>query len=231
MKHPNFSIRSLVLLTGLCVVGLADARDVKVRALTVAGNEPGPGVFLHDGTPGSGTAVQVKNFLNHEFEEFDLDSTRVVVTSESSRKSTENQELIVAEVEWPEDCDSAILLFLPGEEEGAVSARLIPDSAEDFPAGSFLIVSNCAEALRFELEGEEFVVEPNGWNLITDPPKRDEIAASQMEAFREEDGEWKRVAAARWFHPGSKRELHVASIQPRSQRLRVQGIKDLVEVD
>lgn len=231
MKLQPPSLRFLLFASSLIGLFAAEARDVRVRALTVAGRDPGPGVFLHDGTAGSGTAVRVKNFLNHEFEEFDLDSDKVVITTESSRKSTENPELVLAELEWPADCDSAILLFVPGEEAGKVQARLVPDSKENFPAGSYLIVNISAEPLRFQLEEEEYPVEASGQVLITDPPEGEQVAASQMQAFRELDGEWKRVAAARWAHPGSKRELHVASVNPRSDRLRVQGIKDVADFE
>lgn len=222
--------RLLPLLAAAAATCLAHAEDVQIRAISTAGREPGARVFLHDGSSGSGSQVEVKSFLNHEYQEIDLDSGRFVITTDSARDSAEDPERTIAELEWPANCDSAILLFASTGEEGKLNARLIPDSAEAFPPGSFLIVSNCAEELRFDLEGESFHIEPMGLVVIADPPEGSRVNASQMEAFRKQGEEWSRVAVARWGHPGTRREMQVASMNPRSGRLEIRSIKDVARI-
>ncbi|WP_353565393.1 hypothetical protein [Haloferula sargassicola] len=216
-----------------CLAGSLQAKDVEIRAITVFQNQPPAEVYVHqEGSTSPGTALSVKRYLNRESTTLDLKTGKLILTTEASAKSVNDEAKCLGKIEVPGKVSRGILVFVPAEGDQPATAHLVDDSAKAFPSGSFLVLNLTPMTVRVELEGKDFECSGNAQTPIKDPPV-DERSASAMRAFyREQEGdEWIQVSSGRWPHPGKKRVLQVVMRDPQSKSVQLRGVTDVVEVD
>lgn len=206
--------------------GVAEARELSIRCLTVKNGYPSTGAFLHDGSGRSGKALDVKEFLNHKRQEIKVDGNELVFTSESGAKSRDDDRLVFGRVTLPEGVTSCLFVFEPPVGERPARVHCIDDSLPAFPAGSFKILNLSGVELRLELEGESFEMPLDEPLLIDEVPvgKRNAAAAK---VYKREGEDWKMVSSGSWTHPGKKRVFYVAKSDKTGRYFDVTGIRDI----
>lgn len=231
------SILSLLAITLLGVppaLGENSARTARVRSLTFQIQKPMPELFAHSVAIASesepqGQATKPLNYLNHESESIRMHGDQLVFTTDADRKSMNDPAKVMARVKLADSLDSAILLWVPsGAEPGSPPFRILPidDSTKAFPRGSLKVVNLSSKPFRLMLEKQKFDLRAGSIQTIEDPPTG-ERNASAMHAFTLEGDKWQRVGAGLWPHPGTKRVLQIAYLDPSSKQLQIRGIRDI----
>ncbi|MBK1834254.1 hypothetical protein [Roseibacillus ishigakijimensis] len=175
-----------------------------------------------------GVELEVKSYLNHVQQELPL-SKNVILTTSADPASVEDDKLVVGKTALPDNTQSVILILLPAKSEGGgqkFHLLPIPDSLRDFPKGSFTVINLSPADLRITLEKSGFEIGSMKAKLIEDPPVNARNA-SAMTAWSNVGGEWEKFSSSSWAHPGGKREIQIAYMNPRNQRLDIKGIKDI----
>ncbi len=183
--------------------------------------------------PAEGVPVKVQTYLNHERQRIPLRTRQLVFTSDADPASIKEPDKLFARFKVPEKMRSGILMFLPGSnKEGEPKYRILPidDENKSFPRGSLKIVNISGEPFRLTLCDKKFDLRSGSTRVIEDPPVN-EANASEMKAFTFDKGQWQRVGAGVWPHPGKKRVLQVAFINPDSRRFEIRGIRDIAVRD
>jgi hypothetical protein len=206
---------------------------VELRLLAFA-PPPGTGaMFVHDAAAkddAMGTEVRLKTYLNHESYVLTLLGRDLLFTSSPERASLKLAASQLARLTLPLGKREFILLFLPHQQAGRSTWRVLPidDSARSFPPGSLQILNLSASQVRIQLETTDYLFKSGESKVIENPP----VAANQhssMTAFALSAGEWRRIGAGLWPHPGRKRGVQVLFDDPASGQVQLRGFRDVVE--
>lgn len=234
------NFRQVLTLACLLIVPALDAgaqtpaRILKSRCIGFQTDQALPELFAHavSAPPeAAGTPVAVKSYLNHEAESLVVNGDEILFTSAADRASIKDK--LVARLKVPANLRTAILMFLPGDgKAGSPPCRILPidDSTRAFPRGSLKVINLSQAPLRIELEKKPFDFKSGETRLIEDPPVG-EANASAMRSFSFRNGEWQKVAAGNWPHPGPKRVLQVAFDNAASGSVEMRGIRDIAVRD
>lgn len=235
--NPRISL--LIFLALAILLNAQDAkppRMLKVRCLTFQIDRVVPELYAHSVVAKEdpiGIPVKARTYLNHEVETLTMEGESLVFTTDSDRASMKDPSKVVARVRVAATVRSAILMFLPGSgQAGEPKLRILPieDTTRVFPRGSLKVINLSPQPLRLMLEDKRFDIKNGASQVIEDPPVGDRNA-SAMRAFIQQDGQWKRVGAGIWPHPGKKRVLQVAFLNPVSKQIEVRGIRDIAVRD
>ena len=235
--------RFVMLLAGALLAppvlhGAPQARQLKARCLIFGLDRTFPELYAHsvsvpeDGQP-EGVFVRTRTYLNHEVEVLPMHGDRLVFTTAADRASIEDPERVIGRVTVPSGVRSAILVFLPGARDpGSSPCRVLPveDTTRAFPRGSLKVINLSPLLLRLLLEKKQFDIPPGATRTIGDPPVG-EHNASAMRAFTFKDDKWQRLGAGLWPHPGPKRVLQIAHLNPGSGQIEIRGIRDIAVRD
>ncbi|WP_193213486.1 hypothetical protein [Luteolibacter marinus] len=203
-----------------------------VRGLAFQLDSPPPEVFVHDAaTDGSvpGVKLDVKNYLNHEFSALPIKGKSLVFATTPDPAGIKDPKKVVAKAKLPDNFHSGILMFLPGTgKPGAppFQVKVIDDAKRKFPPGSVMVLNLSPLGVKIELEKKPFLFKSGETKVIEDPPVGANHS-SGMVAYSFNKGEWKRIAATIWAHPGSKRVLQVLFYNPKSKQVELRGIRDV----
>ncbi|MBB5350851.1 hypothetical protein HNR46_001085 [Haloferula luteola] len=212
--------------------GLLEARDFQIRALSVFQGYPSSGeVYVHE-AGGSGTAVKLKRYLNHESQLLELKGNHVIFTTEASAESIGDETKKLGELDLPAKLARGIVFFSPADGDEPAAAHLVDDSAKGFPAGTFKVINLSSLEVKIELEQKPFPCAPQKETLIAKAPVNDRNA-SGMRAFYEDEAApqgWKQFAASMWPNPGKKRGLQIILPAQGGQAVTLRGFNDVVEV-
>ena len=239
MNLPRtFALASLLIFHAAPTLAQAQSpvpvRTLKSRCIGFQTDQALPQLFAHAVTAppeAVGTPVAVKSYLNHEAESLMVSGAEILFTSAADRASIKDK--LVARLKVPATLRTAILMFLPGDgRPGSPPCRILPidDSLGAFPRGSLKVINLSQAPLRIELEKKPFDFKSGETRLIEDPPVGD-ANASAMRSFSFRDGEWRKVAAGNWPHPGQKRVLQVAFDNAASGSVEMRGIRDIAVRD
>lgn len=235
-------IRNLLLATALWVAAAspfasaqapAGATRVELRLLAFAPPQDSGELFVHDPAAkddAAGIAVRLKSYLNHENVSLGLLGRELIFSASPRRTSLTQPGAQLARVTLPAGKREFILLFLPQTQEGRVGWQVLPidDSLRGFPPGSIQILNLSASPVRIQLEETDFEFKSGESKLIADPPVgRNQHAAMTAHAFVE--GEWRRIGAGLWPHPGRKRTVQILFDEPASGQVQLRGFRDVVE--
>ncbi|WP_193213487.1 hypothetical protein [Luteolibacter marinus] len=223
-------------LAALCAVLLPvatqsiAAADYKVRGVSIQPGVPGVEVHAHlaDGSATAGV-VNLRQFLNHEFDTLKVEGKKVVFTLNADPASATDPTEEVGSCEFDDKDKSYILMFIP-EQTGKPKCRVlsVPDDVKSFPVGSINVVNLTSMPVKIELEKDEFSFKPGETRPIVDPP----VAANQtagMKAYVEKDGAWAKFSSGIWPHPGKKRVLQVFVENPTNGTVQIRGVRDVSE--
>lgn len=228
------TLAAALLLPSLSAQAQEPGRILKTRCIGFQTDEALPALFAHAPTAppeASGTPVTVKSYLNHEAESLAVVGDEILFTAAANRTSLKDP--LVARLKVPAGLRTAILMFLPGDgKPGSPRFRILPidDGTRAFPRGSLKVINLSQSPLRIELEKKPFDFKSGETRLIEDPPVG-EANASAMRSFSFRSGEWQRVAAGNWPHPGQKRVLQVAFDNAASGSVEMRGIRDIAVRD
>lgn len=209
-----------------------DEAGVHFRGLSFQVDDPLSEVYAHDplaAKPGLGTKVDVKNYLNHEFNQLPLSGDSVVFTTKPDPASVKDPAEILGKAKFAANLKSAIFMFLPGSgKAGEPRCRVlvIDDKLRAFPRGSLKILNLSPLPVRIQLEKETYDFKSGETRLIENPPVA-ENNLSGMRAFCQRGNEWQRIASGMWPHPGEKRVLQVLFENPASKQIEMKGIRDI----
>lgn len=186
-------------------------------------------VFVHDPMAAaevSGQALPMRSYLNHEATMISLASRKLILTKSAEASSRREQRL--AELELPEKITSAVLIALPNAEGAATPYRLlvVPDTIEDFPAGTFHVINLSRLTVRLELEKKPWVIAPARTVQIKDPPVRHGNQCG-MKAYVKEQQNWRRVASGLWPHPGRERVIQLLYENPATHQVQIIAFDDV----
>lgn len=211
--------------------------SISARCLAFQIDGKVPPLFVHavplGEEPTEGVPVKVQTYLNHERQKIPVRTGNLVFTSDADPSSIDDPEKLFARFKVPGKMRSGILMFLPGSSKaGEPKYRILPidDENKSFPRGSLKIVNISGEPFRLTLCDKKFDLRSGSTRVIEDPPVN-EANASEMKAFTFDQGQWQRVGAGVWPHPGRKRVLQVAFINPESRRFEIRGIRDIAVRD
>lgn len=222
MKSRLFAIASFLWI--LAGTSGAAGREVRLRAVAL---QQGAGeMFVHDAVQpeAPGTKVSAKSFLNHEFVPLTVKGDVLVFTTGGDMKDSAT---LLAQVELGKAQASLIAVRLPVGGKDQVVA--VHDSKDVFPPGSVCVLNLTDIPLRIELEKKNFDFKAGEVGWIKDPPVADN-QMSGMAGFQEIEGEWKRFASAVWPHPGGKRVLQIATINPVTKQPEIRGVRDVAAI-
>ena len=237
MTRTLFSLAAVLGLTAASFAPAAQAAPAATRVeLRLLAFEPPPGtgaMFVHDAAAKddvAGSEVRLKTYLNHESYTLTLRGRDLLFTSSPERASIKQAATQLARLTLPEGKHEFILLFLPHEQAGHGTWRVlaIDDSVRSFPPGSLQILNLSASPVRIQLETTDYSFKSGETKVIENPP----VAANQhstMTAFAFSAGEWQRIGAGLWPHPGRKRSVHVLFDDPASGQVQLRGFRDVVE--
>lgn len=236
MNRRSFALLFLALALPLAAQDAQPARLLKMRCLTFQVDGAVPELYAHSVLAREepiGIPVRTRSYLNHETETLTMEGENIVFTTDSDRASIKDPGKVLAQVRVPATVRSVILMFLPGgTQDGGPKFRILPidDSTGAFPRGSLKVINLSPVPIRLMLEDQRFDIRNGASQVIDDPPVNDRNA-SAMRAFIQEEGQWKRVGAGIWPHPGKKRVLQVAFLNPVSKQIEVRGIRDIAVRD
>lgn len=211
----------------------ATAGRVEVRLLAFEAPPGEGGLFIHDAAAketAPGVAATLKGYLNHESSVLTLLGRELVFTTLAEHASIHQPASQLGRVTLPAGARECILLFLPQEQDGRSTWKVLPidDSTRVFPPGSLLIVNLSRNPVRIRLEQTDYAFKSGESKVITDPP----VGAnhhSTMTAHAFLAGEWQRIGAGLWPHPGRKRSVQVLFDDPASDQCQLRGFRDVVE--
>ncbi len=213
-----------------------DAPGLKIRALSFQLDTPPAEVFAHDPALGGkipGVKIDMKSYLNHEFNLQPSQPESLVFTKSADVASLKDPASVVAKAKLPANLKSGIFMFLPGSgKAGDTPFRVlvIEDSQRAFPAGSFKVMNLSPHRVRIQLENQNFPFASGETKIIEDPPVGANNA-SGMKAFAMVNGQEQRIAASIWPHPGTKRSLQVLFLNPKTDQVEIRGIRDVAGED
>jgi hypothetical protein len=197
--------------------------ECRIRGLALKPGFPETIQVKEDDGKTTAGEIQVKSYLNHEFETLKFTGTQLVFTSAA------DPALVLGHCEIPEKASSLILLFVPEAGDPATFKVLaVDDQAKAFPAGSFQVINLSPEPIKIELESEPFEFKPGEARVIGDPPVN-EARSSAMRAYFQRDDKWQVFASGIWPHPGGKRVLQVVTTNPASGHLELKGVRDVAK--
>lgn len=224
---PRSLVAAVAALLGALASPLA-GQEFQIRGLSLESGLPAPEVYVHhaDGAPDAGV-IQVKSFLNHEFDTLKLKGRKVVLTTKPGAASAKDPELLVGTCELPAKGGSAILLFLP-EKPGSPACKLVvlEDGKKAFPPGSIKVANLSSLPVRIELQQKPFDFKAGEIRNIEDMPVDDSQNAG-MRGTCEVDGKWELFSSGKWPHPGSKRVLQVLVDNPTTKLVDIRGVRDV----
>lgn len=234
MTFRQLIIATFVLLPGLPLGAQEEdaVRTLKTRSISFQVDGKIPPLYAHSVAAekdSPGIPVQVKTYLNHETESFPMNGKRLIFTTSGERASMGKPDMVMAKAEVPDGLHSAVFMFLPGSgRKDAPKYRVLPidDTLEYFPRGSFKVINLSPLPLRITLEKAVFDIQAGTAKVIKDPPVN-ERNASAVRAYTKPDGQWRRIGATSWPHPGEKRVIHVAFLNPASGKVELRGIRDI----
>lgn len=210
---------------------------LKIRAVAFQTDRPLGEIYAHDPVAVAegvaGVKVAVKKYLNHEVDIVPVKGSELVFTTRPDPASVRTSADVVAKVQLPANLKSSILIFLPGSgKAGEPMCRVlvIDDQVRAFPRGSLKVLNLSPLPVRIQLEKKNFDFKSGETRLIEDPP----VGANQtsgMVAFTHKGGEWQRIGAGVWPHPGDKRVLQILFENPRSKQIEMTGIRDVAVRD
>ena len=240
MKNRKIRTWAFVLATGLGV-GSSAAQEpgeqgdvgLRIRALAfeLQGEIP-PEMYAHaDPSDGKrdGVKVDVKNYLNHEFNTVPSAMKKMVWTDSPDPASTTESGRVLARVKVPDRMGSGIFMVLPGSgkaKEPKFRVLPIDDARGAFPAGSLKVMNLSPREVKLQLEKSVYSFKPGETEVIKDPP----VGAnnvSAMRAFCREGEGWQRIGSGGWPHPGQKRVLQVLFENPSSKQVEMRGFRDV----
>lgn len=176
---------ALLLIAGsLATHAPAEERQLQIRGLAKRADRLIEAAYLHiQGSNEPGQAIEVRSFLNHKRQSFDISGDHLILTNAADPASVADDAARLGEVVVPAGLSSGILyIHLPaGDRTGSV--HLVDDSADSFPPGSLLVLNLAGSDLRLQLESEDFDLADGKVTLIQDPPVG-ERNLSAMFAFR-----------------------------------------------
>jgi hypothetical protein len=211
----------------------AGTTRVDLRLLAFAPPQDSGELFVHDPAAKDdavGVAVRLKSYLNHENHTLVLLARELVFSASAQRTSLTQPGAQLARVTLPAGKRELILLFLPRTQDSGVGWQVLPidDSVRGFPPGSIQILNLSASPVRIQLQETDFDFKSGESKLIADPPVgRNQHSAMTAHAFVE--GEWRRIGAGLWPHPGRKRTVQVLFDEPASGQVQLRGFRDVVE--
>jgi hypothetical protein len=124
---------------------------------------------------------------------------------------------------------SAIVLFTPdggSKQPARYLARAIDDSAEAFPAGSFLVVNYTKTPVKITLEEKTFEIPADATEAISEIPYSPRQTA-RMQAFVKKGDAWNLISTGTWTNPGAKRVLEVLTENQATGQVEMRGIRDV----
>jgi hypothetical protein len=211
---------------------------LSARSISFQIDQAFPPTYAHSATttgdqPPEGIPVTVKTYLNHEVDSLALSGEQVIFTTSSDRKSITDPTAVIAKTRIPKSLRSAVLMFLPGDgKPGSPKFRVmaIDDSTREFPRGSFKVINISPRPLRIVLEKTPYDLKSGETKVIEDPPVNARNA-SAMRAYNFADDQWQGIGSTSWPHPGKKRVIHVAFLNPASKKVELRGIRDIAVRD
>lgn len=225
-KVRAFLSASCILASSL----IAMSAEIELRAVSISRSYPAGKVFLHEAKgKKDGVEILVKSFLNHESQTLKLDGTSLVFSAKADRASLEDESKFLGKMELGANTQSGILLFYSEGPDLPGKVEWVDDSAKSFPAGSVKFVNLSPSAIRVELEEKNYDCESEKSINIIDPPMRANNS-SGMRGFSKEGAEWTQVTSGVWTHPGDKRILQIAVMNPRSKKVQFKSIRDIAKV-
>lgn len=238
MSKPILLAAGLALLAApLAAQQPGEGPSISARCLAFQIDGKLPPLFVHavplPEEPLEGVPVKVQSYLNHERQRIPLRTRQLIFTTEADPASIKDSGKLIARMKVPDKLRSGILMFLPGTgKEGDPKCRILPinDENKSFPRGSLKIVNISGVPFRLTLNDKKFDLRSGSTRVIEDPPVN-EANASEMKAYTFDEGQWQRVGAGVWPHPGKKRVLQVAFINPESRRFEIRGIRDIAVRD
>jgi hypothetical protein len=213
-----------------------DAPGLKIRSLAFQLDTPPAEVFAHDPALGGkvpGAKIDMKSYLNHEFNLQPSQPESLIFTKSADFASTKDAANVIAKTKVPAHLKSGIFMFLPGSgKAGDTPFRVlvVEDSKQAFPPGSFKVMNLSPHRVRIELETQKFPFASGETKVIEDPPVGANNA-SGMKAFSLINGQETRIASTMWPHPGTKRSLQVLFLNPKTQQVEIRGIRDVAGED
>ena len=213
-----------------------DDPGLKIRSLSFQLDTPPTDVFAHDPALGGkipGVKIDMKSYLNHEFNLQPSHPENLVFTKSADPASLKDAANVIAKAKVPANLKSGIFMFLPGSgKAGETPFRVlvIEDSQKAFPAGSFKVINLSPHRVRIQLENQNYPFASGETKVIEDPPVGANNSSS-MKAFTAIGGQEQRIAATLWPHPGTKRSLQVMFLNPKTQQVEIRGIRDVAGED
>lgn len=214
-----------------------EAPGLKLRGVAFQTDQPLGEIYAHDpaaaaeGLPG--VKVVVKKYLNHEVDVVPVKGSNLVFTTKPDPASAKASTDVVAKVQLPANLKSGIFIFLPGSgRAGDPMCRVlvVDDQVRSFPRGSLKVLNLSPLPVRIQLEKKNFDFKSGETRLIEDPPVGPNHT-SGMVAYSHRGGEWQRIGAGIWPHPGDKRVLQILFENPRSKQIEMTGIRDVAVRD
>ena len=206
---------------GLAATAPAE-RECRIRGLALQAGVPATVRVTEADAKDPAGVIQVKSFLNHEFDTLKLKGDRLVFTDDANPGAE-----ALGSCDLPAKAVSVILVFVPeGPGKTACKVVAVEDGAKDFPAGSFKVVNLSSLAVKIELEKKPFEFQPGEIRSIEDPP----VGATQSSGMRGyclRDEKWQSFAAGIWPHPGTKRVLQVLTENPVTKQVEMKGVRDV----
>ncbi|MCW1926147.1 hypothetical protein OKA05_26550 [Luteolibacter arcticus] len=209
---------------------------LKIRGLSFQLDAPPAEVFVHDPALGGkipGVKLDVKNYLNHEFNLQPSQAESLIFTKSADAASIKDTASVVAKTKVPANLKSGIFMFLPGSgKAGDTPFRVlvIEDSKRAFPPGSFKVMNLSPHGVRIQLENKNFDFASGETKVIEDPPVG-AANSSAMKAFSSANGQVQRIGSGVWPHPGTKRSLQVLFLNPKTEQVEIRGIRDVAGED
>ncbi|TAE75715.1 MAG: hypothetical protein EAZ84_08815 [Verrucomicrobia bacterium] len=228
-------MRLIFLLSALLATSLAaqepPARPpLELRLLAFNSSLGIDAVHAHDpaNPDAPSVATPIKTYLNHEFSTLNPGGNTLRFTTRPEPESATRPEELLGDVTLPAGTRSAILLFLPVPPGGKSRFKILPidDSSKAFPAGSFKVFNLSPQAVRIQLETQNFDFKPGATTLIQDPPVGDNHHSS-MRAFAFHGKQWQRIATSLWPPPGEARVLQILFQHPQSGQVQLRGFDDV----
>ncbi len=228
----NMKTITIAVLAGMTALGGGlEAKDVEIRGVSITQGYPKGEVFLHEeGSKSSGQPIKVQRYLNRDTSAVDVDSAKLVFTTDSKAKSKEDATQQLGSVVLPAGFSRGIALFMPAQGDEPATVHMVDDSAKAFPAGSFHVLNLTEGAVKLVLQDKEFECPAGGTALIQDPPVGERQASAMRMFHAGKDGEWVQVASGNWPHPGKKRVLQIVTATPGTSQIQMRGLSDIAEV-
>ncbi len=220
MNLRPFVLAAAALSIGSAIPAAAQG-ECRIRGIALKPGVPETVQVKEDDGKTVAGEIQVKSYLNHEFQTLKFTGTQLVFTSAVDPAA------VLGRCGIPAKAKSLILLFVPEAADPATfKVLVVDDQATAFPAGSFQVINLSPDPVKIELESEPFEFKPGEARVIGGPPVND-ARSSAMRAYFQRDGKWQTFASGIWPHPGGKRVLQVITSNPASGQLEMKGLRDV----